>query len=99
MTHRRLSQAIAEGDGISVLVHVRDADGARRAEESGAEGIVISAADADVRPHTLLPLLAYGPEPEAAAAADAVVLQAATRSRCMRWRSVARSSVSRSLSA
>ena len=75
MTHRRLSQAIAEGDGISVLVHVRDADGARRAEESGAEGIVISAA-ADVRPHTLLPLLAYGPEPEAAAAADAVVLQA-----------------------
>jgi len=76
VTHRRLSQAIAEGDGISVLVHVRDADGARRAEESGAEGIVISAADADVRPHTLLPLLAYGPEPEAAAAADAVVLQA-----------------------
>ena len=76
MTHRRLSQAIAEGDGISVLVHVRDADGARRAEESGAEGIVISAVDADVRPHTLLPLLAYGPEPEAAAAADAVVLHA-----------------------
>lgn len=76
MTHRRLSQAIAEGDGISVLVHVRDADGARRAEESGAEGIVISAADADVRPQTLLPVLAYGPEPEAAAAADAVVLQA-----------------------
>ena len=76
MTHRRLSQAIAEGDGISVLVHVRDADGARRAEESGAEGIVISAVDADVRPHTLLPLLAYGPEPEAATAADAVVLQA-----------------------
>jgi len=77
VTHRRLSQAIAEGDGISVLVHVRDADGARRAEESGAEGIVISAGDADVRSHTLLPLLAYGPEPEAAAAADAVVLQAA----------------------
>jgi len=78
VTHRRLSQAIAEGDGISVLVHVRDADGARRAEKSGAEGVVISAADADVRSHTLLPLLAYGPEPQAAAAAaDAVVLQAA----------------------
>ena len=77
MTHRRLSQAIAEGDGISVLVHVRDADGARRAEEGGAEGIVIGAVDADVRAQTLLPLLAYGPEPEAAAAADAVVLQAA----------------------
>ena len=77
MTHRRLSQAIAEGDGISVLVHVRDADSARRAEEGGAEGIVIGAVDADVRAQTLLPLLAYGPEPEAAAAADAVVLQAA----------------------
>jgi hypothetical protein len=41
------------------------------------EGIVIRAVDADVRALTLLPLLAYGPEPEAAAAADAVVLQAA----------------------
>jgi hypothetical protein len=77
VTHRRLSQAIAEGDGISVLVHVRDADGARRAEESGAEGVVIREVDADVRAHTLLPLLAYGPEPENAGAADAVVLTAA----------------------
>jgi len=77
VTHRRLSQAIAEGDGISVLVHVRDGDGARRAEESGAEGIVIREAGADVRAHTVLPLLAYGPEPEDAASADAVVLAAA----------------------
>jgi len=76
VTHRRLSQAIAEGDGISVLVHVRDADGARRAEESGAEGIVVRQVDADVRAHTLLPLLAYGPSPEDAAVADAVVLEA-----------------------
>ncbi len=76
MTHRRLSQAIAEGDGISVLVHVRDAEGVVRAEEGGAEGIVVRAVDADVRGRTLLPLLAYGPEPEDAADADAVVLQA-----------------------
>ncbi len=77
MTHRRLSQAIAEGDGISVLVHVRDAAGARGAEASGAEGIVVRVADADVRDHTLLPLLAYGPAPEEAGVADAVVLAAA----------------------
>ena len=67
MTHRRLSQAIAEGDGISVLVHVRDADGARRAEESGAEGIVVRTGGADLRTHTVLPLLAYGPAPDEAA--------------------------------
>jgi indole-3-glycerol phosphate synthase len=77
VTHRRLSQAIAEGDGISVLVHVRDAEGAVRAEEGGAEGIVVRVVDADVRNRTQLPLLAYGPEPEEAADADAVVLQAA----------------------
>ena len=76
MTHRRLSQAIAEGDGISVLVHVRDADGARRAEEGGAEGIVVRSAEADLRAHTDLPLLAYGPAPDDATAADAVVLTA-----------------------
>ena len=74
MTHRRLSQAIAEGDGISVLVHVRDADGARRAEEGGAKGIVVGSGLAELRSHTALPLLAYGPAPDAAAAVDAVVL-------------------------
>jgi hypothetical protein len=71
-----LSQAIAEGDGISVLVHVLDAETARRAEVSGAEGIVVRSADADLRAHTGLPLLAYGPVPEDATAADAVVLTA-----------------------
>ncbi|HEX3291144.1 MAG TPA: hypothetical protein VHR46_07090 [Gaiella sp.] len=76
MTHRRLSQAIAEGDGISVLVHVRDADGARRAEASGAEGVVVQSGQADLRTHTELPLLAYGPAPDEASAADAVVLTA-----------------------
>jgi Indole-3-glycerol phosphate synthase len=71
-----LSQAIAEGDGISVLVHVGDAENARRAEEGGAEGIVVSGGGADLRDHTMLPLLAYGPRPDDAAAADAVVLTA-----------------------
>jgi indole-3-glycerol phosphate synthase len=76
VTDRRLSQAIAEGDGISVLVYVRDPENARRAEESGAEGIVVSSAGTDLRNHTVLPLLAYGPPPDDAAAADAVVLNA-----------------------
>jgi indole-3-glycerol phosphate synthase len=71
-----LSQAIAEGDGISVLVEVRDSGAARRAEESGAEGVVVRLAAAGVRAETGLPLLAYGPAPDDAAAgsADAVVL-------------------------
>lgn len=60
-----------------MLVHVRDADAARRAEESGAEGVVVQDVGADVRAQTLLPLLAYGPEPDDATAADAVVLTAA----------------------
>lgn len=75
VTDRRLSQAIAEGDGISVLVHVGDAESARRAEEGGAEGIVVSSGATDLRNHTMLPLLAYGPRPDDAAA-DAVVLAA-----------------------
>jgi indole-3-glycerol phosphate synthase len=79
VTHRRLSQAIAEGNGISVLVHVRDAAGARRAEESGAKGIVVRNGAGDLRAYTDLPLLAYGPAPEEASDADAVVLTADDR--------------------
>jgi indole-3-glycerol phosphate synthase len=76
VTDRRLSQAIAEGDGISVLVHVRDADAARRAEAGGAEGIVVSSADLELKEHTGLPLLAYGLQPDEASATHAVVLTA-----------------------
>jgi indole-3-glycerol phosphate synthase len=78
VTARRLSQAIAEGDGISVLVEVLDGPAAERAEGGGAEGLVVRAAQAGLRDHTALPLLAYGPEPDeqVAGAADAVVLTA-----------------------
>lgn len=57
-----------------MLVEIRDAAAARAAQESGAEGIVVR--ESVVRSETDLPLLAYGPQPEdaAAAAADAVVL-------------------------
>jgi indole-3-glycerol phosphate synthase len=76
VTDRRLSQAIAEGDGISVLVEVGNGDAARRAEERGAEGIVVRGAHALLGEEIALPLLAYGPGPEdaAASAAAAVVV-------------------------
>ena len=54
---RRFSQAISEGDGISVLVEVRDPDGARQAESQGAEGIVVRAALEGMRDATELPIL------------------------------------------
>jgi indole-3-glycerol phosphate synthase len=38
---RRFSQAISEGDGISVLVVVDGPDAARRAEEEGAEALLV----------------------------------------------------------
>jgi NAD(P)H-dependent flavin oxidoreductase YrpB (nitropropane dioxygenase family) len=38
---RRFSQAIAEGDGISVIVEVDGPEAARDAEDAGAEGLVI----------------------------------------------------------
>jgi hypothetical protein len=79
VTHRRLSQALAEGDGISLLVEVGDGAAAERAEQGGAEGLVARGAGAGLRAHTGLPVLAYGLGPDAAAAdsADAVVLTAA----------------------
>ncbi len=41
MTSRRFSQAISEGDGISVIVPVGDLDSARIAEEQRAEGLIV----------------------------------------------------------
>jgi len=78
VTARRLSQAISEGDGISVLVEVRDGDGALAAEEQGAKGVVLRDHADGVREATQLPLLIYGPPPQEASrsAADAVVLAA-----------------------
>ena len=73
---RRLSQAIAEGDGISVLAEVRDAEAARAAEEQGAEGLVLRGPVDGVREASSLPLLLYA-APDAATDVDAVVLAAA----------------------
>ena len=57
---RRLSQAIAEGDGISVLVEVVDGAGAQAAQAQGAEGLVVRYAAKGLRGGTSrLPVLAF----------------------------------------
>jgi indole-3-glycerol phosphate synthase len=68
MAARRFSQAISEGDGISVLVEVTDLDGARAAEADGAEAVVLRVRLDDIRGATELPILwrAQGPLTEAA---------------------------------
>ena len=74
---RRLSQAIAEGDGISVLVAVVDSDAAREAEAQGVDGFALPPGSVGVREATQLPLLHLGEIPDAqGASADAVVLAA-----------------------
>ena len=76
---RRFSQAISEGDGISVLAEARDADAARGAEASGADGLVVRDGVADVRAATELPILWMGagsPADAADAGADAFLLPA-----------------------
>jgi indole-3-glycerol phosphate synthase len=74
---RRLSLAISEGDGISVLVEVTAPDAARAAEEQGADGVVGRNAGPSVRDATELPIL-WRSDPDAAdaARADACLLVA-----------------------
>lgn len=61
MTGRRLSQAVAEGDGISVIVAVDGPEAARAAEASGAECVLVPGADeaslSAIRAATELPIL------------------------------------------
>jgi indole-3-glycerol phosphate synthase len=74
---RRLSQAISEGDGISIIALVRDADAARSAEEQGAEGLALAHAVPGVRDASALPILfRHDAPPEAAheAGADACLI-------------------------
>ncbi len=54
---RRLSQAISEGDGISLIVPAADAESARTAEAQGAEGVVVDRELAGLREATGLPIL------------------------------------------
>ena len=72
----RFSQAISEGDGISVLVEVVDTDAARSAERQGADGVVVRRAVEGLRGVTGLPILwcPDGPAAADAAGADACLL-------------------------
>ena len=71
----RLSQAIAEGDGISFIVQVDDAAGAEAAESRGADGLAAHAGVDAVRVSSQLPLLHLGRASDAkGAVADAVVI-------------------------
>jgi indole-3-glycerol phosphate synthase len=74
---RRLSQAISEGDGISIVALVRDAAAASAAEGDGAEGLAVMASIDGVREATGLPILfRVDASPEAArdAGADACLI-------------------------
>ena len=72
----KLSQAIAEGDGISFIVEVGDAASAESAESQGADGLAALAQVNAVRASSQLPLLHLGRMHDAkGAAADAVVIR------------------------
>jgi indole-3-glycerol phosphate synthase len=59
---RRFSQAISEGDGISLIADVTASGEARAAEAAGAEAIVLRSNAPDVRDATGLPVLWCGDE-------------------------------------
>jgi indole-3-glycerol phosphate synthase len=84
---RRFSQAISEGDGISVIVEVDGADAARRAETEGAEALLVYRGHrgrlGEIRSATVLPILCYydGEQAEQLAGADACIVEAAPADR------------------
>src|SRR5205823_654723 len=74
---RRLSQAISEGDGISIVALVDGADRARAAEGQGAEALAVRAGAPGLRDATPLPIFfRVDASPEAAqeAGADACLI-------------------------
>src|SRR4051812_7653185 len=76
MASRRFSNAIAEGDGISVVAAVEDPDAAQAAEAQRAEALVVNGDPTRLREATRLPILwrATVALDRAAEVADAVTL-------------------------
>lgn len=70
-----MSQAIAEGDGISVLVEVTDASEAAAAERQGADALAVAHGAPDLRDGSQLPVLQLGGV-TSGMTADAVVVPA-----------------------
>lgn len=79
---RRFSQAISEGDGISLIAVVEGAGAASAAEQDGAEALLVNSGDErilrDIRAATALPVLFFfdGERPEELEGADACVVDA-----------------------
>lgn len=77
---RRFSQALSEGDGISVIAHVDGPEAARAAESAGAEALFVSSglggSLAAIRAETELPILVRygGQQASALAGADACLV-------------------------
>jgi hypothetical protein len=80
---RRFSQAIAEGDGISIIAEVREPEAAQLAESEGAEGVLVSSGYEErltgIRDAVSVPVLFYwnGQQAERIRGADACVVGAA----------------------
>jgi len=70
MAERRFSEAISEGDGISVIVEVGDAASAQAAALDGAEAVVVRGGVRLVREGTELPILSIAAGPVADAARE-----------------------------
>ena len=81
MNSRRLSQAISEGDGISVIVEVDGPEAAREAQAAGAEALLVAAGLESrlgaIRAATELPILCrYNGQPASVLeGADACVIE------------------------
>jgi indole-3-glycerol phosphate synthase len=79
---RRFSQAISEGDGISLIVAVGAPEDARRAEGDGAEAVLVYSGQERqlpaIRDATSLPILFYwdGERADSVEGADACVVEA-----------------------
>ena len=79
MRARRFSEAISEGDGISVIAEVGDVDSARAAEAGGAEGLLLRGSLEGLHDATTLPILwrrKGSPREASGAGADACVVVA-----------------------
>jgi indole-3-glycerol phosphate synthase len=74
---RRLSQAISEGEGISLIARVDGPDSARQAEEYGADAVAVLTSVPDLKQSTRLPIIwcVYGDVGDAKSdGADAYVI-------------------------
>ncbi len=80
---RRLSQAISEGDGISVVAEIDGPDAARRAEAEGAEAVLVAGGSEGaldgIREAISLPILFYwdGQRADRLRGADACIVDVA----------------------